>query len=225
MSIGGALRRSLRDFYFNSWRLAPANVLWGIVLILALLAGPTTLLGILLFILLAVPTAGLYRMSALVAREEPVDFSDFLTGMRTYAPAGLLVSAGAAILAVVFTTNVIVGLQLGNPLGWLVSAFALWGDVGLLMFLSVFWPVLVDPRHEGLALRRRIGLAGLAVIGRPVPVAALTAVLVLLLTVSTVLFAALVIVSVAYIGLVSCRVVLPLVDGIEARLPASRQAN
>ena len=178
-----------------------------------------------LLLVLAIPSAGLYRMGALIARDEPADFSDFVAGMRTYGPPGLLVAVGAALLAFVFTTNVAVGLQAGNPLGWLISAFALWGDVGLVMFLTVFWPVLVDPRREGLGLRRRLALSGLAVIGRPGRVAAVMAAVVVILAISTVLFAALVLVTVAYVALFSSRLMLPLVDEVEARLPEARQAR
>lgn len=225
MSIGSALRQSLRDFYFNSWRLAPANLLWGVVLIAAFLAGPLTLVGSALLIGLAVPTVGLYRMGALIARDEPASFSDFIAGMRRFGPAALAIAAGAAILGIVLTTNVLVGLGANNPLGWLISAMALWGTVGLAMFLVAFWPLLVDPRREGLGFRRRLALAGLAVIGRPVRILALTIVVAVLLAVSTVLFAAIVLVSVAYVALVSSRVVLPTVDEVEARLPEASRAR
>jgi hypothetical protein len=225
MSLGAALRQALRDFYFNSWRLAPANLLWGVILVVAIFAGPLTLLGSALLIGLAVPTAGLYRMGALIARGEPAAFSDFTGGMRRFGPAALAVAAGAAILALVFTTNVLVGLGESNPLGWFISALALWGDVGLVMLLTAFWPILVDPDREGLGLRARLALAGLAVIGRPVRMLVLTLVVLVLLAVSTVLFAAIVLISVAYIALVSSRVVLPLVDEVEARLPEARRVR
>ena len=225
MSIGAALRQSARDFYFNSWRLAPANLVWGIWFVLALVAGPVSMLGVALLVALAIPTVGLYRVAALIAREEPVAFSDFVGGMRRSGPAALAVGGGAAILAVVFTTNVLVGLDAHNPLGWFISAMALWGDVGLVMFLATFWPILVDPQREAVSLRRKLALAGLAVIGRPVRVIGLTVTLVLVLAVSTLLFAALVIAGVAYIALVSSRVVLPLVDEVEARLPEARRAR
>lgn len=223
MTIRGALRQALRDFYFNSWRLAPANLVWGAMLIAAFLIGPLTPLGAALLIGLAVPTAGLYRMGALIARGEPAAFSDFVGGMRRSGPAALLVAGGAAILAFVFTTNVLVGLGASTPLGWFISALALWGDVGLVMLLTTVWPILVDPEREGLGLRQRLTLAGLAVIGRPIRVLVLTVVIVLVLAVSTVLFATLVIVSVAYVAIVSSRVVLPLVDEVEARLPEARR--
>jgi hypothetical protein len=50
----------------------------------------------------------------------------------------------------------------------------------------------------------------------------LTAMIAFILIVSTILFAALVLMSVAYVALVSARVVLPLVDEVEARLPEGR---
>ena len=66
MPLRTALRRSVTEFYFNSWRLAPANVLWGVMLVLALFAGPATIVGALLIVLLALPTVGIYRMAALI---------------------------------------------------------------------------------------------------------------------------------------------------------------
>jgi hypothetical protein len=223
MSLGRALRQSITDFYFNSWRLAPANFAWGVGFVAMLLAGPLSVVGVLLVVLLAVPTAGLYRMAALLARDEPVALSDFVDGMRRYAWPALAVAAGAAILATVFATNVAVGLQAGGPIGWFVSAMALWGLVGLVMFLVAFWPILVDPEREGLGLRRRLALAGLVVIGRPGRLLALTVIQAVILLVSTVLLAAILLVSVAYVSLVAARYVLPLVDELEARLPAADQ--
>lgn len=223
MSLGAALRASITDFYFNSWRLAPANLAWAAVLIVAFIAGPLSLAGMALLVLLAVPTAGLYRMGALIARGEPATFSDFLGGMRRHGLAALAVALAAVVLAVVFTTNVVVGLEARNPLGWFISAMALWGDVGLAMFLVAFWPVLVDPRRQDIGLRQRLVLAGLAVIGRPGRMLVLTAIVGLILIVSTILFAAIVLVSVAYVAVFSSRVVLPLVDALEARLPEARR--
>ena len=224
MSLGGALRASLQDFYFNSWRLAPANLLWGAILVAALIASPTSLIGLVLLIALAVPTAGIYRMAALIARGEPAGFSDFLAGMRTLGPAALLLGLGAAALAFVLTTNIFLGLGANNPLGWLMSALALWGLVGLVMLLTTVWPLLADPRREHVGLRARLTLAGLVVIGRPGRVLALTAVVLVVLAVSTVLFALLAMVSVAYVALVSSRYVLPLADNLEARLREARRA-
>jgi hypothetical protein len=222
VSLGAALRQALTDFYFNSWRLVPANLVWGVGLIAVIVAGPITVVGAAILVVMAIPLAGLHRVAALIARDEPATFSDFVGGMRRHAAPALIVAAGAAILAAVFTTNVVVGLETGGPIGWFISALALWGDVALVMLLVVWWPVLVDPRREGLALRRRIALAGPVVLGRPRRVAALTLVVTVILIVSTVLFAAILLVSVAYVSLVSARYVLPMLDALEARLPEGR---
>lgn len=224
IALRAALRMAMTDLYFNSWRLAPANLVWGAILILALVAGPLSLLGVALLVALAVPTAGLHRMGALIARGEPASFSDFLGAMRHYAVRAIAVTVGATILAFVLTTNVLVGLAAGNPVGWIISALALWGLVALAMLLVAFWPVLVDPRRESLGLRGRLALAGLAVIGRPGRLVALAAVVAAILLVSTILFAALVMVSVAYVSLVSARYVLPIVDQLEEQLAARRAA-
>lgn len=222
MSLRGALRQSLTDFYFNSWRLAPANLVWGVGFLAVIVAGPLTVVGVVILVLLAIPLAGIYRLAALLAREEPASFSDFVHGMRRFAGPAVAATSGAVILAAVFTTNVVVGLETWGPIGWFISALALWGDVALVMLLVTFWPVLVDPRREGLALRRRLALAGLVVIGRPGRVVALTLVVTAILIVSTVLFAAILLVSVAYVSLVSARYVLPMLDALEARLPEGR---
>ena len=219
MSLRRALRQALTDFYFNSWRLAPANLIWGIGLVVALLAGINTVIGLAVLVALAVPVAGLHRMAALIARGEAVAFSDFVDGMRRYALPALAIGSLAALLTLVFTTNVLVGLGSGDPLGWVISALALHGLVALAMFLVAFWPILVDPNRESLGLRARLALTGLTVIGRPLRLLALTAVVGLVLAVSVPLFAALMIVSVAYVSLVASRYVLPLVDELEAHLP------
>ena len=222
MSVRAALRASLTDLYFNSWRFAPANLAWAAVLIVALLIGPLSLLGIALLVLVSVPTAGLYRMAALVARGEPAMLSDFGDGMRRYAAVALATGAATAILTIVFVTNISVGFGANNPIGWFISAMALWGLVGLVMFLVAFWPVLVDPRREGQSIRQRLTLAVLAVIGRPGRMLVITAAVLLLLGISSVLFAILILIGVAYVALVSARTVLPMVDALEARLPEGR---
>lgn len=222
MSLVGALRKAATDLYFNSWRLAPANLAWAVTLLLALFVGPTTLLGLALLIVSAIPLAGIYRMAALIAREEPVAFSDFLGAMRRFALPAMGTAAGAGLLAIVFTTNVVVGLQATDPIGWFVSAMGLWGAIGLALFIVAWWPLLVDPRRDDLGSRRRIALAGLAVIGQPVRMLALSLVLTAVLIGSAILFAALLLLGVAYTSLVSTNYVLPLVDALEARVPEGR---
>jgi hypothetical protein len=218
-----ALRTSLTEFYFNSWRLAPANVLWGVVLLVALFAGPATIVGASLLILLALPTVGIYRMAALIARGRPAGFADFVDGIRRFWLPAIAIAVLGAALVLVFATNVATGFHAEHPVGWFLSAMALWGLVGLAMLLIALWPLLVDPEREERSARQRLLLGGLAVIGRPVRLLVLTVIVAVLLTISTVLFALLIMVAIAYVALVSAHVVLPMVDELETRLPEGRR--
>lgn len=211
------MREAASDFFYNSWRLVPANALWGVMLV-ALMIGTAVWLPLAaLACLLALPVAGMHRMAALLQRGEPAGFSDFLHGMRRFAAPALALGVASVVLAAVFTANVFIGLDAGGVVGWSLSAFALYGDVGLAMFLVAAWPILVDPLREDVGVSDRLKLAALVNLARPGRMLALTLVIVVLLTVSVFLFAALLTVSIAYVSLVGTRYVLPAADRLEGR--------
>lgn len=222
MTIGRALRQAATDFYFNSWRFVPANVVWGLGLLVVLFLGVAWPPALVLAVLLAIPVAGLHRMAALIVRGEHAGFSDFLGGMRRFALPAAGIGAGAGAVAAILTINVVMGFEAGGPLGWFLGATALYGEVALAMFLVAIWPILVDPRHEATTLRRRLVLAGLVVIGRPGRLFLLTVVIIVLLALSTVLLAGIVLVAVGYASLVASHWVLPTADVLEARFEAAR---
>lgn len=221
MPLGSAIRRSLTDFYFNSWRLAPANVLWGVALVALVIATSAFPPTVVLLPLLAIPLAGIHRMTALIARDEPVSFADFLDGCRRFGLPAAALAAAAAVCALVLATNVLLGFQSSNALTWFISASAGYGLFGLAMFLVAAWPILVDPWHGHLPVRRRVLLAGLVLIGRPVRLMALTLGVTVILVVSTVLLALVALVAVAFAALIASHVVLPTVDELETPLPAA----
>jgi uncharacterized membrane protein YesL len=216
-SIGRALREAASDFYFNSWRLVPANLVWSALLIVVILGTTIWLPAVLLSALLALPVAGMHRMAALLHRGDPAGFGDFVNGMRKFFGPALLVGSLGVLLAVVFSANVYLGLEIGGVLGWSFSAFALYGDIGLAMFLVAAWPILVDPFREDLPVRSRLRLAALVNLARPGRMFAVTLLIVALLLISTALFAALLTVSVAFVSLVATRYVLPAADRLEGR--------
>ena len=222
MSIGRAIRQAAIDFYFNSLRFVPANAAWALGALVVLFVAVAWPPAIILAVLLAIPVVGLHRMAALLARGEATSLSDFVEGMRRYGVAATGVSTGAAIVAFVLTTNTIVGLGSGEPIGWFLGATALYGDIALAMFLVAAWPILVDPQRESASLRRRLRLAGLLVIGRPGRLFLLTAIVIVLLAVSIVILAGIVLVGVAYVSLLATRWVLPVADELEARYEAAR---
>lgn len=213
-SVGRAIRGAAVDFYYNSWRLVPANILWAVGFLGLVVAGPT-LLGLVIAPLLALPTAGLFAMAGRLARLEPTAFGDFGAAIVASWRPALLVGAATTGLGLVFTTNLLVGLRADEPLGWFVGAAAFWGIVGLGLGLLALWPLLGDPRRRALPLGRRLRLAALVLLVRPLRIVALGSFSILVLVVSTVLVAALLTVSVAYLCLVAARVVLPIADLVE----------
>lgn len=220
IGVGRAFREAITDFYFNSWRLAPANLAWAAVALLVLVAAGIWLPLSLLVAFTAVPLAGLHRMAAMIVRGHGTSLSDFATGMRDLAVPALTAGLSAAILAAVFAVNIGVGLALDGPIGWFLAASALYAEVALAMLALAFWPILADPDRAHLSLRRRLTLAGLVCLTRPGRILVVTLLLAAVLAGSVVLLAGIALVGVAYAGLVATRFVLPLADLVEARLPA-----
>jgi hypothetical protein len=219
-SIGGAIRLAAQDGYYNSWRLLPANVVWSVVAItiagLTLAAPP----AILLLPLLALPTAGLFRVTTRIARGESVSFWDAVDAWRTELGPTLVAGAGLLGMVVVLGSNVLSGLTSNSPLGWGLATLAGWGLLATWLFAWTLWPILVDPaRHDRPAIERA-RLAGLLVIAHPGRVGMLGVVLAVLLAVSAIAIVALITVSVAFSALIASRFVLPAADWLEARLEA-----
>ena len=97
------------------------------------------------------------------------------------------------------------------------ATLAGWGAVALLIYAAVVWPLLADPARATEPARERARLAGYVVLAA-VRMFALTVVVVLVTVVSTIAFAALVTISVAFVALVGCHMVLPDADRLVAHL-------
>jgi uncharacterized membrane protein YesL len=175
-----------------------------------------------LVVLLAAPLAGLHRMAALLAREQPASFGDFVEGTREFALAAIAIALGAAIVGLVLVTNAVVGFGSDGPVGWFLGATAVYGLVALALALVTVWPLLVDPDRAGVPLRRKLQLAGLVIVGRPGRLLVLGLVIVAVLGISTLLLAGVVLFGVAYACLLGTRWVLPTADELEARYEAAR---
>jgi hypothetical protein len=216
-TIGGSLRVALVDFYFNSWRMVPANIVWGVLLLLILAATLQFLPALLLIAVLALPVAGMFRMAALLTRGAPMGFADFITGMRRFAAPALTLGILSTAVGLVLTANIAFGLSEGSIIGGIFAVLALYAELALALYLVAAWPILVDPVRETMSFRDRLRLAFYVVATRVVRMLGLTLVILVILIVSTVLFAALVTISVAYISLVATRYVLPAADRLEGR--------
>jgi hypothetical protein len=217
VSLRSAAREALSDIYFNSWRLAPANVAWGLALIAVVVLAVLWLPAIGLVAVLALPTVGIYRMAAIVVRGDGLQFADFGSGIAKFWRPAIAIGAGSLGLGVVFTVNAIIGLRAEGLGGWLFGVLALYGDIGLAMMLTAFWPILVDPQRADRSVRDCLRLALLVNLARPARMAAVTIFLTAILLVSTVFFAVLLTAAIAYSSLVATRIVLPIADRIEGR--------
>lgn len=216
--LGRALREAATDFYFNSWRLVPANAVWGVGLVLVIVLGWTRPpLLLVMAPLLAFPTVGIFRLAVLIVRGESVAFSDALAAWRAYFGPTLLAGVAFTGLSIVFLANLTLGATSRSPLGWALATFAAWGLVTLWTGALVFWPLLVDPRRPELSLRQRLRLTSLMVFAFPIRLALLAFAVAVVLVISTFLFAALLTISIAYCALLASRYVLPAADRFEGR--------
>jgi uncharacterized membrane protein YesL len=217
-SLRSALRAALTDFYFHSWRLLPANVLWTAVLLI--LVGLAILMPPLLILLplAALPLAGIFRIATRIVRGRSVSFWDGMSAWRGEIRPALLLGAGLLVATTVLGFNLVSGILSDTLPGWAFATLAFWGLVGTWLFAWVAWPILLDPDRATQTVRARLRLAALLVLAHPVRVGALGLVLAVLLVVSTIAIVALVTVSVGFSALVASRYVLPAADRLESRL-------
>lgn len=218
LAVGPSIRAAITDFFFNSWRLVPANVIWGLGMILVvLLLYVWPLSALVTLILLSLPTAGIYRLAALIVRDQPVAFSDALSAWREFLRPALLIGAALVGITTVLTVNLIVGFTSTDPIAWAVGTLAAWGLLATWTVALLVWPLVVDPLRDGQPLVQRLQLAGTLLLLAPLRVASLLLVMSAVFVVSAILFAALLTVSIAFIALVTTRYVLPAADRIEGR--------
>jgi uncharacterized membrane protein YesL len=216
--LGVALRSALTDFYFNSWRLVPANALWGLGLVVtAVVAFAAPGLAVLLTVLLAVPTIGIYRLAALIVRDRQVSFSDALSAWRSHLLPALVTGVALVGLTVGLGFNMLVGLASGEPILWTLATLAGWGLLATWLVALPFWPLLVDPVRDDMRLRQRARLAVTLVLVSPLRFGMLLALMLVVFVASAIFFAALVTISIAFIALVVTRYTLPAADRLEQR--------
>jgi hypothetical protein len=222
-SLAGALRAAGGDFFYNSWRVVPLNVVWGIAFLVALAATVLVnpVVGLVAVVITAIPLAGLARLGGRATRGMDVNFSDGWEPVRMRPRAVLLAGVAFALSFVLFTVNLLMGFALGNAIGWAFATAAGWGLVTAVGLGFTFWPLLTDPERDTAPSIGIARLAGLLVLAHPFRIGALSLALAVLLAASTVAFAALVSVSVGYAMLVAARYVLPAADRLEARLVAT----
>jgi hypothetical protein len=213
------------DLYFQSVRLVPANLLWGAVFVAIL---GTLLIGMPVLLVALVPVLGvvhigLLRLATLIVRRQDVVLSDVWTGIRESGGAAALVSFGLLGVGVFLGADAWIGLTTGGPLGWGLATMAAWGLAYAWAWALVAGPILADPVRAGEPIRTRLRTATAITMTAPGATVRLAVVCGVLLALSTIFLAAILMVSVAFVGLYAAHVVLPLADAYEGR-PAPVEA-
>ncbi len=216
--LASAIRLAATDLYFNSWRLVPANLAWGVLVVGLLIGAALVPPLVILAPLLALPTVGLFRMAALIVRGEAVSFWDGPAAWRRYLAPSLLAGAIVTASVVVLGVNLVAGLLSASVVGWALATLAAWGLVATWLFAWTFWPILVDPARADRPVRDRLRTAALLLVAGPLRLLALGIVLLVLTIASAFLIVTLVTVSIAFGALIATRFVLPAADRLDARL-------
>jgi hypothetical protein len=215
--IAASFRAAAFDFYYQSIRLVPANVLWGVTVLAWLVfgvgAGP--LVALATAPLVAVPYAAVARLAALTVRGRDVVLSDVVEAIRHFGVAALVAGAIAALATAILVSNAIVGVNLGGPIGWILSTLAATGLVALWVYGIAFWVLLVDPDRDDRPALAKARLAAVLTVAIPGRLSLLALLLFVLLAISTVAVVALLTIAPAYALLVSGRYALPLADRLE----------
>lgn len=212
--LGTVLRAALTDYYFNSMRLVAANVIWGAGVILVVVVGLVWPVGgLLLLPFLALPTAAIFRVAGRIVRGGPDATRRDLAWPYRYLAVPLILLGSAFVgCALVLGTNLVVGLGHDQPYAWALATLAAWGLVAVWCIALVGWPLIADPAAAADPLRERLRLAGRLLLLHPVRFGALAIAVAVIVTISTVLMAAILTVSVSFVALVACRSVYPAAD-------------
>jgi hypothetical protein len=220
MGLGGALRAAAIDLYYQSIRMVPANLVWGLgftaVLFTAVAVGPVALLAA---PLLALPLVGVARLAGLIARHEEVVLSDAWTAARERAGPALIGGILGVGATAALTTNIAVGLANATPVGLSLAVLAAWGLVGLGLLAFPFWVLLGDPARVAWPALDVVRLTGMLLLVHPLRLVGLGLVVAAALVIGAVLVAALLTVAVAYAALVTAHRILPAADRLSAGTP------
>jgi hypothetical protein len=217
-SLPGSIRAALSDLYYHSWRLVPANLVWSLAAFAVLIAFVVSPYGVVAIPLLAVPTAGLFRMTDRITRGEAVSFWDSVGAWRRELGSTLAFGSVLALLGLVLSVNLVSGILANGVFGWAFATLAFWGLVATWLFAWAAWPLLADPWRAAWPARERLRLAGYLLLAHPMRLAALGVFLLVLLVGSTVAIVAILTVSVAIASLIASRFILPAADRLDDRL-------
>jgi hypothetical protein len=215
--LGRAIREAGLDLYYNSVRLVPANVLWGLTLLVILFVVSRGLILAPLLVLMVPLTMGLMGMATSLVRRRRLFWSDAVDAVRGRFWGLLGIGMAQLALTAVAAIDILIGLQLEGFIGPVVVIGGIYTLAAIWLLAVSTWPLLLDPVRAGDGVRHTLRLGPLLALAHPVRLGLLALLLAVFLAVSTVLAAALVTVSGAVAMLVAAHYVLPAADRLEGR--------
>ena len=215
--LGRVLRVAAEDLYYHGVRLVPANLLWGITLLVFVNLASGSVLGLVLLVVMVPLTTGLMGLATILVRDRSLAMGDLVRSIRSHFVQRFALGIAQVTVLVVAVVDLLIGLQLGGMLGVLLSAFAFYSLIGIWVVAVAAWPIVMDPVREDEPLRARLRLAIILVLAHPVRIGVLALVLAAILAVGTVFAAAIITFVAVYAALVAAHYVLPAADRLEGR--------
>jgi hypothetical protein len=211
-------RQAAIDLYYNFASFIPANVIFGIGLILVIAAIATSPVGWIAVLALVPLIAGCMALATSLVRDGHTDLGEFAAQLRRPFPVLALGVAqlGATLVLIV---DLVVGAALGFPIGGILLLSALYGLAILWIYAVVAWPIVLDPVRGSEPMVARLRLAAMLMLAHPVRMAVFALLLGVFLGIATVAVAAIVTFGLALACLVAARYVLPAADRLEGRAP------
>jgi hypothetical protein len=164
LSVGKALRKAVRGFYEQSWRLFLLNTFFSGVAIAILVLALYQPAALLLLLVLGPLAAALVHCAVTIVQDEDLRFRDAATGLRRHWRRGLLLGALAA--AVVVLTAFALAFYAGRgALAWPLAVLTLYVTGMLAVFQLALWPLAICEHDR--PLRTVLRDAAVTVAARP----------------------------------------------------------
>jgi hypothetical protein len=142
VSAGVSLRRALRDFYANSWRLVVLNLALGAFLVVVVLSALWFTPALILLLLVGPLAAGLMHCAVTIVQTEGVTLGDALAGVRLHWRRGLVL--GIAALAALSLAGLAVPFYAARGgWGWALALVALYVAVVFGVVQMLLWPLAI----------------------------------------------------------------------------------
>jgi hypothetical protein len=211
------VRQAALDLYYGFSSFIPANVIFGVGLVVLVGVAANSPWGWLVGIALVPVTAGCMALATSLVRDGHTDLGEFAAVLRHPWPA---LGLGVAQLAIgaVLVVDLMVGSTLGSAVGGVLAVSAVYGLAILWVYAVVAWPIVLDPRRRGEPLTARLRLAAALLVTRPVRMTTLAVLVGIFLAIATILVAAIVTFALALAWLVVAREVLPAADRLEGKV-------